>query len=35
MRMKKMQQAGLIFCSSLLVDYRKIGYDLIAFIGIY
>jgi Lrp/AsnC family transcriptional regulator for asnA, asnC and gidA len=34
-RMKKLQQAGLISGSRLLVDYRKIGYDLIAFVGIY
>lgn len=34
-RMKKLQNAGLISGSRLLVDYRKIGYDLIAFVGIY
>jgi Lrp/AsnC family transcriptional regulator for asnA, asnC and gidA len=34
-RMKKMHQAGLISGSRLLVDYRRIGYDLIAFVGIY
>jgi len=34
-RMKKLQQSGLISGSRLLVDYRKIGFDLIAFVGIY
>lgn len=34
-RMKKMQQMGIVKGSQLIVDYSKIGYDITAFIGIY
>ena len=34
-RLKKMENAGVIKGSVLKVDYRKLGYDLTAFIGIY
>ena len=34
-RMKKMEQMGIIKGSQLIVDYSKIGYDISAFIGIY
>ncbi len=34
-RMKKMEQMGLVKGSSLQVDYHKLGYDVTAFLGIY
>ncbi len=34
-RMKKMEEMGIVQGSRLQVDYSKIGYDIIAFIGIY
>lgn len=34
-RMKKMEQMGLVLGSSLLVNYHKLGYDVTAFLGIY
>lgn len=34
-RMKKMEQMGIVRGSSLLVDYHKLGYDVTAFLGIY
>jgi Lrp/AsnC family transcriptional regulator for asnA, asnC and gidA len=34
-RMKKMEQAGIVQGSRLLVDYAALGYDLTAYIGIY
>jgi Lrp/AsnC family transcriptional regulator for asnA, asnC and gidA len=34
-RMKKLEQAGIVKGSRLLVDYSAIGYDLTAYIGIY
>jgi Lrp/AsnC family transcriptional regulator, regulator for asnA, asnC and gidA len=34
-RMKKMEQAGLVKGARLLVDYSSLGYDLTAYIGIY
>ncbi len=34
-RMKKMEQAGIVQGSRLLVDYNTLGYDLTAYIGIY
>ncbi len=34
-RMKKMEQLGIVRGSSLLVDYHKLGYDVTAFLGIY
>jgi Lrp/AsnC family transcriptional regulator, regulator for asnA, asnC and gidA len=34
-RMKKMEQMGLVVGSSLIVNYHKLGYDVTAFLGIY
>ena len=34
-RLKKMERSGIIKGSGLKIDYRKLGYDLTAFIGIY
>ncbi len=34
-RMKKMEEQGIVLGSKLEIDYRKLGYDIIAFIGIY
>jgi Lrp/AsnC family transcriptional regulator for asnA, asnC and gidA len=34
-RMKKMQDLGIIKGSNLLVDAQKVGYDICAFLGIY
>jgi Lrp/AsnC family transcriptional regulator for asnA, asnC and gidA len=34
-RMKKMEQMGIVKGSQLIIDYSKIGYDITAFIGIY
>ena len=34
-RVKKMEDAGIIKGSSLTLDYKKLGYTLIAYIGIY
>ncbi|MXV13715.1 Lrp/AsnC ligand binding domain-containing protein [Hufsiella ginkgonis] len=34
-RMKKMQDMGIIKGSNLIVDAQKIGYDVCAFLGIY
>ena len=34
-RMKKMEQLGIVQGSTLLVDYSKLGYDITAFLGIY
>lgn len=34
-RMKKMEQAGIVRGASLLIDYHKLGYDITAFLGIY
>ena len=34
-RMKKMEQAGIVKGSSLLIDYQKLGYDITAFLGIH
>ncbi len=34
-RMKKMEQMGIVKGSSLLIDYAKMGYDITAFLGIY
>ncbi|MFN0050328.1 MAG: winged helix-turn-helix transcriptional regulator, partial [Cytophagales bacterium] len=34
-RMKKMQQMGVVKGSQLIIDYAKIGYDITAFIGIF
>jgi Lrp/AsnC family transcriptional regulator for asnA, asnC and gidA len=34
-RMKKMEQMGIVKGSSLLIDYSRMGYDITAFLGIY
>jgi len=34
-RMKKMEQMGIVLGSSLTVDYQKLGYDITAFLGVY
>ncbi len=34
-RMKKMEQLGIVKGSSLTVDYHKLGYDITAFLGIH
>ncbi|MFN8304290.1 MAG: Lrp/AsnC ligand binding domain-containing protein [Saprospiraceae bacterium] len=34
-RMKKLEQAGVVTGSSLRLDYHKLGYDITAFLGIY
>ncbi len=34
-RMRKMEEMGLVVGSSLKVDYQKLGYDITAFLGIY
>jgi|TARA_B110000967_G_scaffold43710_1_gene43923 Lrp/AsnC family transcriptional regulator for asnA, asnC and gidA len=34
-RVKKMEDAGLIKGSSLILDYNKLGYSFIAYVGIY
>lgn len=34
-RMKKMEQMGLVKGANLRVDYARLGYDISAFIGIY
>lgn len=35
MRIRKMQEAGIVKGFKLNVDIKKLGYDVIAFIGIY
>ncbi|MEZ4983591.1 MAG: Lrp/AsnC ligand binding domain-containing protein [Saprospiraceae bacterium] len=34
-RMKKMEDAGVVKGYSLSVDYEKLGYDIVSFLGIY
>jgi len=34
-RMKKMEEMGIVKGSTLIIDYAKLGYDINAFIGIY
>ncbi len=34
-RMKKLEQMGIVNGSNLSVDYTKLGYDICAFLGIY
>ncbi len=34
-RVKKLEQAGIIKGASLIVDYDKLGYSFIAYIGVY
>lgn len=34
-RVKKMEEAGIITGSSLKLDYKKLGYSFIAYVGVY
>lgn len=34
-RMKKLEQMGIVQGSNLVIDYAKLGYDVSAFLGIY
>ena len=34
-RMRKMEQMGIVTGASLTIDYTKLGYDISAFLGIY
>lgn len=34
-RVKKMEDAGIIIGSSLMVDYEKLGYSFIAYVGVF
>lgn len=34
-RMRKMQELGIVTGSQLKIDHNKLGYDIIAFLGIY
>ena len=34
-RMRKMEQLGIVTGASLTIDYTKLGYDISAFLGIY
>ncbi len=34
-RVKKMEEAGIIIGSSLTVDYKKLGYSFIAYVGVF
>lgn len=34
-RMKKMEQLGIVLGSSIMVDYQKLGFGVTAFLGIY
>src|SRR5690554_3404229 len=34
-RVKKMEDAGIINGSTLIVDYKKLGYSFIAYVGVY
>ncbi|WP_432410399.1 Lrp/AsnC family transcriptional regulator [Rasiella sp. SM2506] len=34
-RVKKMEEAGIITGSSLRIDYRKLGYSFIAYVGVF
>ncbi|SHI51699.1 Lrp/AsnC family transcriptional regulator, regulator for asnA, asnC and gidA [Mesonia phycicola] len=34
-RVKKMEEAGIIIGSSLTLDYKKLGYAFIAYVGVY
>ncbi len=34
-RMKKLQEMGIVKGSSLVINYSKLGYDITAFLGIY
>ena len=34
-RVKKMEEAGIIIGSSLTLDYKKLGYAFIAYVGVF
>ncbi|MGB3181769.1 MAG: Lrp/AsnC ligand binding domain-containing protein [Cyclobacteriaceae bacterium] len=34
-RMKKMEETGIVTGSGFQIDYSKLGYDIVAFLGIY
>lgn len=34
-RVKKMEEAGIIQGSSLIVDYEKLGYNFVAYVGVF
>jgi len=34
-RVKKMEDAGIIMSSSLVLDYDKLGYSFIAYVGVF
>jgi Lrp/AsnC family transcriptional regulator for asnA, asnC and gidA len=34
-RMKKLEEAGIVRGYNLIVDYEKLGYDVVSFLGIY
>lgn len=34
-RMKKLEQMGIVKGSTLVIDYHKLGYDITAFLGVY
>jgi Lrp/AsnC family transcriptional regulator, regulator for asnA, asnC and gidA len=34
-RVKKMEEAGIITGSSLIIDYKKLGYSFIAYVGVF
>jgi Lrp/AsnC family transcriptional regulator for asnA, asnC and gidA len=34
-RVKKMEDAGIIMGSSLVLDYDKLGYSFIAYVGVF
>jgi Lrp/AsnC family transcriptional regulator for asnA, asnC and gidA len=34
-RIKKLQEAGVVMGTKFNVDFKKLGFDVIAFIGIY
>ena len=34
-RMKKLENMGIVIGASLVIDYAKMGYDISAFLGIY
>ncbi len=34
-RVKKMEESGIIRGSSLMLDYKKLGYSFIAYVGVY
>ena len=34
-RMKKLEQMGIVKGSTLVIDYHRLGYDVTAFLGVY